>query len=758
MRLYGQKPDKNQASSTQWVGNVDRLRLVWGERRHPASITGSSADSPARPRRRCDADLDARFDSGDLVAVLASGEYDDDVIDNSGWASGDWSGDGDFASADLVVVLADGGYEQGPRMAANAVPEPESLLMLLLGLIGVSCRRRKSGVLHRQAASDIKVFGSGQQATMSENCAFIPADTGLNSTGKPSMRTHVLALVAILPIACSVPCQGGSSYTDDFDDGRHDDGSPVTWVPYGWHLGKEESSCRQRGSRRDAGHKRSYFDSRDPQFLGIERRRADELYHDVDILAQVRALADGPTTVGLGALDTLPDDQGNGRGVYLELILFGAGSSSILLNTWDGGSISDLNQYTYLDEKPIGSISYLDSDLNLRLVVSGNEVLGSAWPAGTPEPSTPLLRGILPPEFNSVQGHVVLVTGGSTAEVPIAFRQITITSDPPTPLTVPVAPSSAYVVRDNVIAGDADGHGDRAVNVLANLQQIASAGELDATTNGIERIITKFELPERTDARQLLENATLRVFLERIQGTPGPLSLLHSLTDNDLDRLNSDFEDASYTETLLNLVQPTDAVGRYFELNVTDLVRADYWTMVRTQSAFRFQIDEVSFLEDNQNHRYVITSAGNGRPELVLSFTGEPGPIVAGDLDLDGVLTVRDIDALAAAIRRRDSATLYDVSGDGQVLLDDHRVWVHDLKRTWFGDANLDGEFNSADLVAVLAAGEYEDGIESNSGWAEGDFNGDGEFNSSDLITALADGGYEQGPRPAQPFLNRPTR
>ena len=63
----------------------------------------------------------------------------------------------------------------------------------------------------------------------------------------------------------------------------------------------------------------------------------------------------------------------------------------------------------------------------------------------------------------------------------------------------------------------------------------------------------------------------------------------------------------------------------------------------------------MSFLEDNQNHRYVITSAGNGRPELILSFALEPGPTVAGDLDLDGTLTVRDIDALAAAIRRGDS-------------------------------------------------------------------------------------------------------
>ena len=36
------------------------------------------------------------------------------------------------------------------------------------------------------------------------------------------------------------------------------------------------------------------------------------------------------------------------------------------------------------------------------------------------------------------------------------------------------------------------------------------------------------------------------------------------------------------------------------------------------------------------------------------------------------------------------------------------------------GDSNLDGEFNSADLVTVFAAAEYEDGLEANSTWATG--------------------------------------
>ena len=62
------------------------------------------------------------------------------------------------------------------------------------------------------------------------------------------------------------------------------------------------------------------------------------------------------------------------------------------------------------------------------------------------------------------------------------------------------------------------------------------------------------------------------------------------------------------------------------------------------------------------------------------------------------------------------------------------------------GDANLDGEFNSTDLVRVFQAGEYEDAIESNSAWSDGDWNGDGEFDTSDLVVAFQAGYFEQGP------------
>jgi hypothetical protein len=65
------------------------------------------------------------------------------------------------------------------------------------------------------------------------------------------------------------------------------------------------------------------------------------------------------------------------------------------------------------------------------------------------------------------------------------------------------------------------------------------------------------------------------------------------------------------------------------------------------------------------------------------------------------------------------------------------------------GDANIDGVFNSTDLIDVLANGEYADNIVGNSTWSEGDWTGDKEFESGDLVAALASGGYVEAADPA---------
>ena len=89
-----------------------------------------------------DSNKDGEFNSSDLVFVLEAGEYEDATDGNSTWVEGDWTGDGDFNSSDLVYALGDGGYEAGPRAATAAVPEPSSIVLLLVGALALVRRRR----------------------------------------------------------------------------------------------------------------------------------------------------------------------------------------------------------------------------------------------------------------------------------------------------------------------------------------------------------------------------------------------------------------------------------------------------------------------------------------------------------------------------------------------------------------------------------------------------------------------------------------
>jgi hypothetical protein len=96
---------------------------------------------------------------------------------------------------------------------------------------------------------------------------------------------------------------------------------------------------------------------------------------------------------------------------------------------------------------------------------------------------------------------------------------------------------------------------------------------------------------------------------------------------------------------------------------------------------------------------------------------------------------------------------------DSQINADDQRYWVNssEVANTYFGDANLDGEFNSGDLTLVFQAGEYDDNFALNSTWAEGDWNGDGDFDSGDLVAAFQDGGYDMGPKAAVQAIPEPS-
>ena len=210
-------------------------------------------------------------------------------------------------------------------------------------------------------------------------------------------------------------------------------------------------------------------------------------------------------------------------------------------------------------------------------------------------------------------------------------------------------PSALYSVRDDDSDGVFDDLGDVVVDV--STREINAVGEVDATSvNMISRLVAKFALPDAPAGEELL-NATLRFNLFDILGTPaGPLSLLHSTTDNDLDPLASDYEDSSYDDTLLDLIEPTDPDGRVYELDVTDLVLADYAADgLDPLSAFRLQVDGAVFFEDQLKNNYRLEmpawQGGKNPPQLALFFAAgtqvvvpEPSSVVLAVLALLALL------------------------------------------------------------------------------------------------------------------------
>lgn len=115
---------------------------------------------------------------------------------------------------------------------------------------------------------------------------------------------------------------------------------------------------------------------------------------------------------------------------------------------------------------------------------------------------------------------------------------------------------------------------------------------------------------------------------------------------------------------------------------------------------------------------------------------------ILGDYNENGVLDAADLDLQTAGIGANDLA--FDLNADGESNFLDRKQWIKELKKTWIGDADLNGEFNSGDLVKVFQAGLFETGQAAT--WEQGDFDGDGVFGSGDFVAAFQDGGFEQGP------------
>jgi hypothetical protein len=118
------------------------------------------------------------------------------------------------------------------------------------------------------------------------------------------------------------------------------------------------------------------------------------------------------------------------------------------------------------------------------------------------------------------------------------------------------------------------------------------------------------------------------------------------------------------------------------------------------------------------------------------------GGASSGDFNSDGTLTATDIDLIYAAISSGSTEVRFDLNRDSRLDPSDVDELIRVLLGTSYGDANLDGTFDSSDLVQVFQAGQYEDSLANDSTWSTGDWDGDQDFGTSDLVLAFQMGVY----------------
>jgi hypothetical protein len=215
-------------------------------------------------------------------------------------------------------------------------------------------------------------------------------------------------------------------------------------------------------------------------------------------------------------------------------------------------------------------------------------------------------------------------------------------------------------------------------------------------------------------------------------------SELHNSTEED-------FWDGQFHWMLADFAIDSGADGRYIDdyglalqYNITE---ADIGQVQTFQISTREPYGAIDGLLFSTSDQLLQEYSQQQVDELFLNRT----IAIPGDFDKSGVLDLADVNMLNAGISAGTNEAALDLNADNAVNRDDLAVWVKDLKKTWFGDANLDNEFNSGDLVIVFQAGKYEQ--ESAATWDQGDWNGDLRFNSGDLVSAFQDGGYEKGVR-----------
>lgn len=137
-----------------------------------------------------------------------------------------------------------------------------------------------------------------------------------------------------------------------------------------------------------------------------------------------------------------------------------------------------------------------------------------------------------------------------------------------------------------------------------------------------------------------------------------------------------------------------------------------------------------------------IVTAGWRGASVLMNETAQR--FTAGDLNRDGQVNIDDVDAICRAVLVGvPNAAPFDWNRSGTLDRADVASLVRDVFQTGPGDANLDGRFDSADLVTVFQQGAYNDITPAIASWRDGDWNCDGRFDSQDLVQAFIAGTYE---------------